>query len=60
MALEIKMADGMGPDRYFCASVHDTYAYRISFLYVHVGIVIIIYEAYFLCPVGGAMDMTQY
>ena len=38
----------------------DTYAYQISFIYVHVGSVIVGYEAKFMCPVGGAMDMTQY
>ena len=27
---------------------------------VHVGSVIDLYEADFLCPVGGAIDMTQY
>ena len=37
----------------------DTYAYWISFMYVHVGSLIYWYKADFLCPMGGAMDMTQ-
>ena len=65
IAWKIKTADFLlhweyGSDGFVSVPAHDTYAYRILFMYVHVGSVINWYETYFPCPVDGTMDSIVY